>query len=87
MVFNDPEKRKEGDIFDKINNHDIHITNSYKYVEVIVNIKHSFKNHTDMIIDKANKCLFSLLKKSKEWRTFDLGLPLYLFDHLILPEF
>ena len=38
-----------------------------------------------MIIDKANKCLFSLLKKSKEWRAFDPGLPLYLFDHLVLP--
>ena len=65
MVFNDPKKRKERGIFDKINNHDIHITNSYKYLGVIVNNKHSFKDHTDMIIDKANKCFFSLLKKSK----------------------
>ena len=58
MVFNDPKKRKEGDIFKKINNHDIHITNSDKYLGVIVNNKHSFKDHMDMIIDKANKCLF-----------------------------
>ena len=28
---------------------------------------------------------FSLLKKSKEWRGFDPGLLLYLFDHPILP--
>ena len=27
MVFNDPKKRKEGDIFEKINNHNIHFTN------------------------------------------------------------
>ena len=58
MVFHDPKKRKEVDIFDKINNHDIHITNSYKYLGVIVHNKHSFKDHTDMIIDKANKRLF-----------------------------
>ena len=38
-----------------------------------------------MIVDKANKCLFSLIKKSKEWRGFEPGLLLYLFDHLISP--
>ena len=38
-----------------------------------------------MIVEKANNCLFSLLKKSKEWRGFDPDLILYLFDHLIAP--
>ena len=38
-----------------------------------------------MIVDKANKCLFSLIKKSKEWRGFEPGLLLYLFDNLISP--
>ena len=54
MVFNYPKKRKEGDILDKINNHNIHITNSYKYFGIIINNKHSFKDHMNMIIDKAN---------------------------------
>ena len=38
-----------------------------------------------MIIDKANKCLFSLIRKSREWKGFDPNLRLYLFDHLISP--
>ena len=38
-----------------------------------------------MIVEKTNDCLFSLLKKSKEWRGFDPNLILYLFDHLIAP--
>ena len=38
-----------------------------------------------MIVEKANNRLFSLLKKSKEWRGFDPNLILYLFDHLIAP--
>ena len=66
MIFNDPRKRKEGDIFCRINEHNIHISKSYKYLGVILNNKHSFKDHVDMIVDKANKCLFSLIKKNKE---------------------
>ena len=58
MAFNDPKKRKEGDIFYKINNHDIHITNSYNYLGIIVDNKHSFKDHTDIIIDKATNVFF-----------------------------
>ena len=38
-----------------------------------------------MIVEKADNCLFSLLKKSKEWRRFDPNLILYLFYHLISP--
>ena len=57
--------------------------NHTKYLGVILNNKHSFKDIVDMIVDKANKCLFSLIKKSKEWRGFEPGLLLYLFDHLI----
>ena len=47
--------------------------------------KTSYKAHVDMIIDKANKCLFSLIRKSPEWKGFDPNLLLYLFDHLISP--
>ena len=38
MIFNDSKKRKK-DFFGKINNHDIHITNSYKYPGVLINNK------------------------------------------------
>ena len=85
MIFNDPRKRKEGDIFGRINEHNIHISKSYKYLGVILNNKHSFKDHVDMFVDKANKCLFSLIKKSNEWRGFEPRLLLYLLDHLISP--
>ena len=78
MIFNDPRRRKEGDIFGRINEHKRHISKSYKYLGVILNNKHSFKDHVDMIVDKANKCLFSLIKKSKEWRGFEPGLLLWL---------
>ena len=85
MIFNDPKKRKEKDLFYATNNHNIYMTNSYKYLGVILNNKHSYKAHVEMIVDKANKCFFSLIKKSREWRGFDPSLLLYLFDHLITP--
>ena len=65
MIFNDPRKRKEGDIFGRINEHNIHISKSYKYLGVILNNKHSFKDHVDMIVDKANKCLFFTHKEEQ----------------------
>ena len=68
MIFND---QKRDDFFRKMNNLDIYITKSYKYWGVLINNKHSYKGHIDMIVEKANNCLFSLLKKSKEWRGFD----------------
>ena len=52
---------------------------------MIFNTKHSYKAHVDMIVEKANNCLFSLIKKSREERGFELNLLLYLFDHLIAP--
>ena len=48
------------------------MTKSYKYLGVILNIKLSYKAHVEMIVDKANKCFFSLMKKSRECRGFDL---------------
>ena len=68
MIFNDPKKRKEDDFFRKINNHDIHITNSYKYLSVLIDNKLSYESHIDMTVEKANNGLFCLLKKSKERR-------------------
>ena len=38
-----------------------------------------------MIMEKASNCLFSLTKKSREWRGFSPHLLLHLFDHLISP--
>ena len=52
MIFNDPMKRKEKDIFYSVNNQIIRITKSYKYLGVILNNKHSCKAHVDMIKKK-----------------------------------
>ena len=38
-----------------------------------------------MIVEKANKCLFTLITKNEEWKGFEATLLLYLFDHLISP--
>ena len=38
-----------------------------------------------MIVEKANSCLFSLIKKSRKWQGFEPNLLLCLFDHLIAP--
>ena len=78
-------KRKENDIFNSVNNEIIPITTSYKYLGVILNNKRSYKAHVDMVVDKANKCLCTLITKNKEWTGFEPTLLLYLFDHLISP--
>ena len=67
MIFNDPKKRKETDLFSTINQRNILVNKSYKYLGVILNTKHSYKAYVDMIVEKANSCLFSLIKKSREW--------------------
>ena len=85
IIFNDPMKRKENGIFYSVNNRIIRITKSYKYLGVILNNKHSYKAHVDVIVEKANKCLFTLITKNKEWKGFEPTLLLYLFDHLISP--
>ena len=60
------------------------MTNSNKYSGVLINNKHSYKGHTDMIVEKANNCLFSLLKKNQVWREFDPNLTLP-YNRLISP--
>ena len=85
MIFNDPKKRKGEEFFCVINNHNILTAKSYKYLGVILNTKHSYKAHADMIVEKANNCLFSLIKESREWKGFNPYLLLRLFDHLISP--
>ena len=71
MIFNGPIKRKEKDMSHSVNNQVIRITKSYNYLGVILNSKHSYKAHVDMIVDKANKCLFTLITKNKEWKGFE----------------
>ena len=84
MIFNDPMKRKENDIFYSVNDQIIRITKSYKYLGVILDNNHAYKAHVDMIVDKANKCLFTSIMKNKEWKGFEPTLLPYLFDHPIL---
>ena len=86
MIFNDPMKRKENEIFHSVNNQIIRITKSYKYLGIILNNKHSYKAHVDIIVDKANKCLFTFITKNEEWKGFKPTLLLYLFDHLTSPK-
>ena len=86
MIFNDPMKRKENEIFRSVNNQIIRITKSYKYLGIILNDKHSYKAHVDIIVDKANKCLFTFITKNEEWKSFKPTLLLYLFDHLTSPK-
>ena len=38
-----------------------------------------------MIVDMANRCLFTLITKNREWKDFEPTLLLYLFDHLSSP--
>ena len=78
MIFTDP-RGNEKDVFWSINGRDIEFTKSYKYLGVILNTKHSYKAHVDMIVEKAYKCLLSVIKKSREWRGFEPNLLLYLF--------
>ena len=82
MIFNNPKNRKDEEFFCVINNRNILTTKLYKYLGVILNTKHSYQAHVDMIVEKANNCLFSLIKKSREWRGFNPYLLLHLFDHL-----
>ena len=57
-IFNDPKNRKDEEFFCIINNHNILTTNSYNYLGVILNTKHSFKAHVVMTVEKANNCYF-----------------------------
>ena len=63
MIFNDPKKRKEGATFSKINNHNIHTTNSYKYLGVILNNKHSLKSMLIYLSIKQPSAFVTLKKK------------------------
>ena len=45
----------------------------------------SFHKHVSMITEKANKYLWALVTKNREWKGFQPRLLLYLFDLLISP--
>ena len=63
MISNDPMKRKESNIFysSKQSDQSYYQITRIRYLGVISENKHSYKAHVDMIVDKANKCLFTLI--------------------------
>ena len=50
-----------------------------------MNNKGSFTEHISNIVDKAQKCLYALLAKNREWKGFKPKLLWYLLDHTISP--
>ena len=52
---------------------------------VIFYNKMSFKNHINMIAEKADICSRAIISKNREWKSFQPRVFLYLFDHLISP--
>ena len=72
-------------LFGYIGSIKIYTVDQYKYFGAIFDNKMSFKNYINMIAEKADKCLWALISKNREWKSFQPRLFLYLFDHLISP--
>ena len=85
MVYNDKIWKNSEKLFGLIGQHKIYTTDWYKYLGVIFDNKMSFKKQVEMLTEKAEKCLCSLLVKNREWKGFQPRTLLYLFDHLISP--
>ena len=85
MIFNVKNKIPENTVFGLIGNHEIKTTNHYKYLGVTKNNKGSFTEHVANIVNKAQKCIYALLARNREWKGFKPNLFLYLFDHTISP--
>ena len=58
MIFNERNKTKSETAFSKIGTHVIMVTDQYKYLGIIISNNGSFKNHTKMILEKAEKCMY-----------------------------
>ena len=84
-IFNVKNKIKENTVFGLVGNHEIKTTNHYKYLGVTINNKGSFTEHVANIVDKAQKCIYALLARNREWKGFKPNLFLYLFYHTISP--
>ena len=54
----------------KIGDKEVEECETYKYLGVTFKSKGSFVDHTEKIKEKAQKCFFSLLSKSREWGGF-----------------
>jgi len=76
-------KSKNKDIW-KIGDKEVEECETYKYLGVTFKSNGSFVDHTEKIKEKAQKCFFSLLSKSREWGGFQPWIFLYLFDHTII---
>ena len=85
MTYNDKLWKSADCLFGYIGSIKIYITDQYNYLGVIFDNKMSFKNHIKMIAEKADKCLWALIWKNREWKSFQPRLFLCLFDHLISP--
>ena len=85
MIFNVKNKIPVNTVFGLIGNHEIKTTNHYKYLGVTINNKGSFTEHVANIVDKAQKCIYALLARNREWKGFKPNLFLYLFYHTISP--
>ena len=83
MIYNDKIWKKAEKLFGLIGKHKIYTTDWYKYSSVIFDNEMSFKRQMEMLTEKAEKCLCSLLAKNREWKGFPPHTLLYLFDHLI----
>ena len=85
MILHEKNKTSNETTFSSIGKHLIKVTNQYKYLGVILDDKGSFKNHVEMLVEKAVTCICSVLTKNREWKGFKPRLLLHLFDHLIAP--
>ena len=85
MVFNDKSWKNADKYFGCIGSNKTYTTDFYKYSGVTFDNKMSFHKHVSTITEKANKCLWALITKNREWKGFQPRLLLYLFDLLISP--
>ena len=60
VIFHEKSKTPNETTFNSIGKHHIKATNQYKYLGVILDNKHSLKNHVKMPVKKAVKCVFIL---------------------------
>ena len=83
MTYNDKSWKSADCLFIYIGS--IKIYTIDQYLGVIFDNKMSFKNHINMIAEKADKCLLALISENREWKAFNQDFFLYLLDPLISP--